>query len=199
MKIIFATANKGKLMEVRNIFSDTKFKILSPYELGAVPEIEETEDTFEGNALLKAKTIYDLYKIPSIADDSGLSVDQLKGAPGVLSARYAGENCTYHDNNVKLIGELKSFPEPHTAKFISCAVYYDGKNNTTAVGELPGKIIHEFRGANGFGYDPIFLPDGFGKTLAEMTLEEKNKISHRARAFSSLKSVLLKIGMKENL
>jgi XTP/dITP diphosphohydrolase len=194
-KIIFATGNKGKLKEVRNIFSDTNFKILSLYDLGAVPEIEETEDTFEGNALLKAKVIYDLYKLPAIADDSGLSVDQLNGAPGVFSARYAGENCTYHDNNVKLIGELKSFPEPHTAKFISCAVYYDGRKHTTAIGELSGKIISEFRGANGFGYDPIFMPDGFDRTLAEMTLEEKNQISHRARAFSSLKSALLNIGV----
>ncbi|MFC2133344.1 RdgB/HAM1 family non-canonical purine NTP pyrophosphatase [Bacteroidota bacterium] len=191
-QLIFASGNKGKVKEVKNIFADTVFEIRSLYELGDVPEIHETEDTFEGNALLKAKTIYDIYKIPTIADDSGLSVEQLNGAPGVISARYAGENCTYDDNNHKLIKELKSFPEPHTAKFVSCAVYYDGKDHITVIGEFTGRIIGEFRGTNGFGYDPIFIPDGFEKTLAEMTLDEKNEISHRARSFNKLKIELQK-------
>lgn len=189
-QLIFATGNKGKLTEVKEIFANTDFEILSLYDLGNVPEIEETEDTFEGNALLKAKAIYELYKIPTIADDSGLAVEQLNGAPGVISARYAGENCTYRDNNVKLINELKAFPEPHRAKFVSCAVYYDGKIHTTVFGEFTGRIIDQFRGTNGFGYDPIFIPDGFDKTLAEMTLDEKNQISHRARAFNKLKNEL---------
>ena len=189
-QLLFATGNKGKLKEVQDIFADTNFEILSLYDLGDVPEIEETEDTFEGNALLKAKAIYELYKIPTIADDSGLSVDQLNGAPGVISARYAGENCTYHDNNVKLINQLKAFPQPHKAKFVSCAVYYDGKSHTTVFGEFTGRIIGEFRGTNGFGYDPIFVPDGFETTLAEMTLDVKNKISHRARAFNKMKKEL---------
>lgn len=189
-KLIFASGNKGKVNEVKKIFADSDFEILSLFDLGDVPEIDETEDTFEGNALLKAKTIYDIHKIPTIADDSGLSVEQLDGAPGVISARYAGENCTFADNNHKLIKELKSYPEPHKAKFVSCAVYYDGTSHTTVFGEFTGRIIDEFRGTNGFGYDPIFIPDGFDKTLAEMTLDEKNKISHRAQSFNKLKQEL---------
>lgn len=189
-QLIFASGNKGKLKEVKEIFADTDFEILSLYDLGDVPEIEETEDTFEGNAFLKAKAIYEIHKIPTIADDSGLAVEQLNGAPGVFSARYAGENCTYHDNNVRLINELKSFPEPHRAKFVSCAVYYDGENHKTVFGEFTGRIIDQFRGTNGFGYDPIFIPDGFDKTLAEMTLEGKNEISHRAKSFNKLKDIL---------
>lgn len=189
-QLIFASGNKGKLKEVKEIFADTDFEILSLYDLGDVPEIEETEDTFEGNALLKAKAIYELHKIPTIADDSGLAVEQLNRAPGVISARYAGENCTYHDNNVKLINELKSLPEPHRAKFVSCAVYYDGEKHKTVFGEFTGRIIDQFRGTNGFGYDPIFIPDGFNTTLAEMTLDEKNQISHRAIAFKKMKNIL---------
>lgn len=193
-QLIFASGNKGKIKEVKDIFADTDFEVISLYDLGDVPEIEETEDTFEGNALLKAKTVYGIHKVPTIADDSGLSVDQLNGAPGVISARYAGENCTFDDNNHKLIKELKSYPEPHTAKFVSCAVYFDGKDHIAVTGEFTGKIIDEFRGTNGFGYDPIFVPDGFDKTLAEMTLDEKNKISHRARSFNKLREILINEG-----
>ncbi len=189
-EIVFATGNKGKLKEVKRIFSDTNVKILSLYDLGEVPDIIEDGETFEDNALIKAKTIYDIYKLPTIADDSGLSIGQLNGQPGVISARYAGENCTYDDNNKQVLKELSKFKEPHLAKFICCAVYIDVKNKFTAVGEFPGEIINEFRGKNGFGYDPIFLPAGFNKTLAELTIEEKNRISHRSKAFNNLKEIL---------
>ena len=127
-EIIFATGNEGKLREVRKIFADTGFNILSIKDLEGVPDIIEDGETFETNAFIKADTLFELYRIPTIADDSGLAVDQLGGRPGVHSARYAGENCTYEDNNRKLIGELEKLELPHPAQFICCAVYID-KNN----------------------------------------------------------------------
>jgi XTP/dITP diphosphohydrolase len=193
MKIIFATQNKGKAKEVKAIFAKTKFEIISLYDIGNKIDVEETGSTFQENAFLKAKTIYDIYKVPVIADDSGLAVEQIDGRPGVFSARYAGEKCTYEENNLKLIAELYNLPEPHKAKFICYPVFYDGKNEIEAVGELPGQIINEPRGTNGFGYDPIFIPEGYELTVAEMEFEEKNKISHRAKAFSLLKEKLLLI------
>ena len=117
-KLIFATGNKGKLKEVKEIFKNTYYEIISLFDLGDVPEIIEDGDTYEANAIIKAKAIYDIYKTPVIADDSGLSIEQLNGEPGVYSARYAGENCTYADNNKKVLEVLKSYPSPHKAKFI---------------------------------------------------------------------------------
>lgn len=189
-KLIFATGNKGKLKEVKKIFSNTDYEIVSLYDLGEVPEIIEDGDTYEANALIKAKAIYTIHKVPVIADDSGLSVEQLNGEPGVYSARYAGENCTYDDNNQKLIRELVKFEEPHKAKFVCSAVFYDGENIETAFGELHGEIVSEFKGTHGFGYDPIFIPKDSNRTLAEFSSEEKNNISHRAIAFNTLKDLL---------
>ena len=190
-KVVFATGNKGKLKEVIDIFSDTKIQIIPMDELGNIPEIEEDGLTFEDNALIKARFVFSEYGLPTIADDSGLSIEQLGGKPGVLSARYAGEGCTFNDNNIKVLKELEGLPEPHRAQFISCAIYFNGRSLQTTIGKLPGKIIHDFRGSNGFGYDPIFVPEGYETTLAEMTLQEKNKISHRAKAFNQLKEILL--------
>ncbi|MCX7875769.1 MAG: RdgB/HAM1 family non-canonical purine NTP pyrophosphatase [Melioribacteraceae bacterium] len=187
MKIIFATQNKGKAIEVKNIFKNSKYEIITLSDLNNEIEIEETGTTFIENAYIKAKTIFDIYQLPVIADDSGLVVEQLNGKPGVYSARYAGENCSFDDNNKKLINELKNFPEPHLAHFICLSVYIDKNNFFHSVGELHGKIVLTPRGVNGFGYDPIFQPDGYDKTLAELSLEEKNKISHRAQSFNKLK------------
>ncbi len=189
-KIIFATGNEGKLREVRHIFSDTGIDILSIKGLESVPDIIEDGETFEANAFIKADTLFELYRIPTIADDSGLAVDQLGGRPGVHSARYAGENCTYEDNNRKLIGELEKFELPHPAQFICCAVYVDQNNRKSVEGTLKGRIIKEFRGQNGFGYDPVFMPDGFDRTLAEISLDDKNSISHRGKAFRQLKDAI---------
>lgn len=186
-ELIFASGNKGKVKEVRKIFEDLDYRIIALEELEGVPEIVEDGDTFEQNALIKARVIFFRYKKPVIADDSGLMVEQLDGEPGVYSARYAGENCTYEDNNVKLLKELSDKPLPHPAKFVCCAVYLDAEHTVTAFGELPGTIIPEMRGTNGFGYDPVFLPAGHKKTLAELDLEEKNRISHRSMAFNILK------------
>ncbi len=189
-EIIFATGNKGKLQEVRNIFRETDIKIFSPADLGKMPDIIEDADTFEGNAWIKAEKIYDIFGKPVMADDSGLAVDQLDGRPGVFSARYAGENCTYEDNNIKLIEELSYLPEPHTAKFVCVAVFYNGFEKHSARGEVSGRIIKKSKGEKGFGYDPIFVPDGYGITMAEMELSEKNSISHRSIAFRKLREII---------
>lgn len=193
MKIIFASQNQGKVKEVKNIFYNSPFEIISLYDLGNNIEVEETGITFSENAWLKAKAVYDNYNEPIIADDSGLLIEQLDGRPGVISARYAGENCTFEDNNNKVIQELSNYSEPHRAKFISTAVYYDGKNTIETVGELYGIIIKEQRGTKGFGYDPIFIPDGYQITIGEMDLNLKNKISHRANSFNLLKEKLSKL------
>ena len=191
MKIIFATGNKGKLKEVKKIFNNTDFEIISLAELGFTEEIEETGNTFEQNAFIKAETIFEKYKMPVIADDSGLMVEQLNGQPGVYSARYAGENATYEDNNKKLLYELNKFPQPHLAKFVCCAVFVNVKTRFSVTGELEGEIIKEYKGSNGFGFDPIFKPLEFEQTLAEMGIIEKNKISHRAKAFEKLKQKMI--------
>ena len=195
MEIIFATHNKGKLTEVKNIFQGTDVSILSLDDLNYADEIEETGNTFEENALIKAKAIYETFGSPIIADDSGLMVEQLNGEPGIYSARFAGENCTYDDNNKKIISVLKKYPEPHFAKFVCCAVFLSNENQFVEYGFLEGKIIGTPAGKNGFGYDPIFIPNENGsiKTLAEYTLEEKNVISHRKRAFEKLKNQIKKL------
>ena len=193
MNIIFATQNHGKSKEVKHIFDGTQYKIISLFDLGNNIEIDETGVTFQENSILKAKSIYDIYKVPVIADDSGLEVQHLEGRPGVYSARYAGENCTFDDNNQKVLDELSQFEEPYLAKFICYAVYYDGQNLVESIGELTGKITRDIRGTKGFGYDPIFIPDGFDTTLAELEFDLKNKISHRGKAFKNLKELLSKV------
>lgn len=192
-EIIIASANEGKVLEIKNIFSDLNLRILSLSELCDVPEIIEDGSSFEANAGLKARIIFEKFKIPAIGDDSGLAVEQLEGRPGILSARYAGENASYNLNNSKLLSELQNFPEPHKAKFICAAVFYDGENEITKRGEVNGRIIKFSRGTNGFGYDPIFVPDGFNQTLAELSAEVKNRISHRAKTFGSMKKVLISL------
>lgn len=195
MKLVFATGNNGKLKEVKNIFSGLNVEVISPTELGEMPEIIEDGDTFEANAKIKAEKIYEMYKLPTIGDDSGLEVKQLNDVPGIFSARYAGENCTYADNNNKLIKELKKLTEPHAAQFVCCAVYFDGKNYLANKGFLKGRIINISKGDKGFGYDPIFVPDGYEQTLGELDMNEKNSISHRGNAFTALKNTLLEKGL----
>ncbi|MCF8260756.1 MAG: RdgB/HAM1 family non-canonical purine NTP pyrophosphatase [Melioribacteraceae bacterium] len=191
-KLVFATGNLGKLNEVKELFADKNVQILSIHDFDGIPEIIENGETFSENAFIKADTIFEITGLPTIADDSGLVVFQLNGEPGIYSARYAGENCTYEDNNRKIIAALSNFDKPHLAKFVSCAVYVDKLHRIECIGELEGELISEFRGSNGFGYDPIFVPSGSNKTLAEVSLLEKNKESHRAKAFNKLKLELTK-------
>jgi XTP/dITP diphosphohydrolase len=192
-KIIFASKNEGKVKEVRYILNGINADILSLNDVGFKDEIPETADSFEENAKIKAELIFNTYKLPTIADDSGIVALQLGDEPGVYSARYAGINATDEENNNKLLDRLKSFPEPHKGKFICAAVYYFGADFIATKGEVKGKIINELRGTNGFGYDPLFLPDGYEKTTAELPPEIKNKISHRYQAFNQLKKYLMEI------
>ena len=191
MQIIFASRNSGKIKEVKEILNGSNIKLLSLLGLDDSLKIVESGKTFEENANIKAVEVYNAFRIPVVADDSGLSVDQLDGRPGVYSARYAGENASDEENNEKLLMELQNYPEPHYAKFICSAVFYDGKNFLNSYGELKGRILNSPHGYNGFGYDPLFLPDGYSKTTAEIGLMEKNKISHRSIAFNKLKDLII--------
>jgi XTP/dITP diphosphohydrolase len=192
-ELLFASKNEGKVKEVRHILNGINAKILSLNDVGFTDEIHETGETFEENAKIKAAEIYKRFKMPTIADDSGIIAQQLANEPGIFSARYAGTNATDEENNQKLLKRLSSFSEPHKGKFVCAAVYYFGADFIVAIGEIAGQIIKEPRGTNGFGYDPLFLPDGYDKTTAELPSEIKNKISHRFRAFNQLKKHLLEL------
>jgi XTP/dITP diphosphohydrolase len=147
------------------------------------PDVEESGSTLLENALLKARAGFTRSGIPTLADDTGLEVDALDGAPGIYSSRYAGEHATYEENRRKLIDVIRQFPEvARAARFRSTIVYVDGVRELHFEGEVEGLILTEERGTNGFGYDPIFLPKGETRTMAEMTNREKNAISHRGRA-----------------
>lgn len=189
-RLIFATKNKGKVREVRNIFNILDLEILSLLDLNDNTEVIEDGSSFEENAFKKAREIFIKYQLPVIADDSGIMVEQINWEPGIYSARYAGENATDHDNNMKLIKELSSLPEPHNAKYVCAAVFYDGKDVAVAKGEVYGVIVKEPKGSNGFGYDPYFKPEGYQLTMAELDADEKDKISHRGKAFRKLKELV---------
>ena len=184
MKLIFATHNKNKLKEVRSLIPNT-IELLSLDDINLLEEIEETATTIEGNALLKAQTIYKQTGINCFADDSGLLVDALDGAPGVYSARYAGEHKNDNDNIEKLIKDLQGQNNRNAHFKTVMALIIDGKENLFA-GKIEGQIISEKRGSNGFGYDPIFIPNGYTETFAEMSSDLKNVISHRAQAMKKL-------------
>ena len=192
MKILIATNNKGKLMEFNKILSELSIECVSLSDMKINANVPETEDTFLGNARLKAKEIYKIAKMPVISDDSGLLTDALDGRPGVLSARFSGENSDDNKNIEKLLFELRDVPDDkRTARFKSVVYFvYDDNTEIYAEGSCEGVILHEKRGNNGFGYDPVFYVKEFEKTFAELTNEEKNSISHRGRAIMALKSRL---------
>lgn len=192
-RIIIASQNKHKIEEIEAITKKFGMTIVSRNDAG-IPDVEVVEDgeTFEENSYKKAHEIMKLSGEMTIADDSGLMVDALDGAPGVYSARFSGEGATDKSNNEKLLALLADTPyEKRTAKFVSVItmIYPDG-DKIVARGECPGHIITEERGCSGFGYDPLFVPDGYDMTFAELGSEEKNKISHRARALEELESQL---------
>ncbi|CAM4313712.1 XTP/dITP diphosphatase [Weissella hellenica] len=182
-KIIFASKNNGKIREFREFLTPFGVEVISLNDLKNVPEIEENGATFEENATIKAHTIAQFYHLPVVADDSGLSVDALHGAPGVHSARYAGD----HDdlaNNKKLLAELINVPFPkRTATFHTVIVGLKPSGEKIVIdGAVNGHILTAFRGNNDFGYDPLFYYDALDKTFAEMTPTEKNDVSHRGNA-----------------
>ena len=189
-KILFVTNNQHKLQEARQILSG-KFDVLSLKDIGFEGEIPETQPTIEGNAIQKVQFIYDRYKTDCFADDTGLVVPALGGEPGVYSARYAGENATFEDNMKLLLEKMKDIKDRKAYFITVIALIKDGKLYTFE-GRVDGIITTAPRGEKGFGYDPVFLPEGFDKTFAEMTAEEKNRISHRGRAVRKLAEFLLK-------
>ena len=189
-EIIIATKNPNKAKEFKKIFAGQNFEIKTLLDFPDFPEIKETGSTFEENATIKAHAVMDRFNLPTIADDSGLAVDALFGQPGVLSARYAGD---HNDaaNNAKLLSEIGGTPaEKRTAKFITVLVFANPKNPTDLVvqGEVNGVIADFPAGDDGFGYDPLFFVPEEGKTMAQMTMDEKNKISHRGNAIRKLES-----------
>lgn len=188
MTLIAATGNRGKLVEIREILGPHFDRILSQKEAGILLDVEEDADTFAGNAMKKARAFCEATGMPSVADDSGLCVDALNGEPGVYSARYMGEGHTDAERSAFVLEKMKDVPEDRrSARFMCAAViaFPDG-TSITAVGSCEGKIAYEPAGENGFGYDPIFVPEGETRTFAQMTDGEKNAISHRGRAMRLL-------------
>ena len=191
-RIIFATGNAGKMKEIKAVFSDFDVEILSMKEAGIDCEIEENGTSFEENALIKAKAIHKITGDIVLADDSGLEVDYLNKEPGIYSARYMGEDTPYSVKNENIINRLEGVPEEkRSARFVCviAAVLPDGSTKVVRK-TIEGYIGYEERGENGFGYDPIFMVPEYNKTTAELTMEEKNKISHRGKALQSMKEEL---------
>ena len=186
--LVFATNNAHKLEEIREILGE-KFHIVSLKELGCQKDIPEEQDTLEGNALQKARYIRDKYKVNCFADDTGLEIEALGGEPGVYSARYAGDG---HDSeaNMRKVLDKMSGETNRRARFRTViALLLEGQEHLFE-GEVRGEILRERHGEGGFGYDPIFRPEGFAQSFAEMSLEDKNKISHRGRATEALRKFL---------
>ena len=184
MDIIFATHNEHKTQEARAILGE-EWNLKNLREIGCMEEIPETANTLQGNALQKVQYVVDHYHTNCFADDTGLEVEALDGAPGVYSARYAGEHCSYADNVNKLLHEMQGRTNRRACFKTVVALILDGEPHYFE-GRVDGTIIEAPRGTDGFGYDPVFLPDGYGETFAEMSAEEKNKISHRGRAMAKL-------------
>lgn len=197
MKLILATRNQHKIEEIKEILSENdgsaqKLEVLTLRDFPNVPEVEETGKTMKENAILKAVAVYNATGMPALADDSGLEVDALNGAPGVVSARFAGPGCTYKDNNVKLLGLLKGIPEDKRGAAFRCmvALVLSPDDVRIVEGKVRGVITNKEIGKNGFGYDPVFYYPELGKTFAQLTQEEKNKVSHRGIAFRKAKELI---------
>lgn len=189
-KLVFATNNAHKLEEIRAILGD-KVEILSLNDIDCHADIPETADTLQGNAALKAQYIYENYGLDCFADDTGLEVEALNGAPGIYSARYAGgEGHDSEANMKKLLSEMQD-QDNRKARFRTVICLIEGGKEHFFEGIVNGSIIRERKGGAGFGYDPVFMPDGYSETFAEMGNDEKNKISHRARAVQKLCEYLL--------
>ncbi len=189
-EIVFASHNEGKIKEIKKLLAPYGIKVKSALDMN-LPDVEETGKTFEENSLLKSRTIAKLVNMPCLADDSGLCVDALDGAPGVYSARYA-PNRDFDKGMEKLLAEMEKSPNKSRNAHFSCVIslaWPDGQYKVFA-GQVDGKIAFHKMGAGGFGYDPLFVPEGFTSSFAQMSQEEKNKISHRGRAVEKLKDFL---------
>lgn len=191
MDILLATANRDKVRELGNLLGPLDIQVKTLLDFPQAEQIEETGETLAENALLKARAGFQLSGLPTIADDTGLEVSALNGEPGVYSARFAGENATYADNVRKLLEVMESVPDDQReGRFVTVAAYVDKTVEMVAYGQVAGQITRYPLGEGGFGYDPVFLVEETGKTYAEMSLSEKNQMSHRARAFRNLLSQL---------
>lgn len=190
MKIVAATKNQGKIREFQEILGELGYEVISMHDVGIDVEVEETGTTFAENALIKARAVALLCEYPVISDDSGLCVDALGGAPGIYSARYAGEEATDKDRNIKLLDELKD-EDNRKAQYVASIAYIssDGTEITTE-GTVEGEILTEEHGTGGFGYDPLFFCTEIGKCFGIATPEEKNAVSHRGRALKELYKIL---------
>jgi XTP/dITP diphosphohydrolase len=191
-EVVLATRNRHKGEELAALLCDLPIRIRTMDDFRDVPEVIEDGETCEANAIKKARFVSEATGLLAVADDTGLEVDALNGRPGVYAARYAGEHATYEDNWKKLLGELTGVPPARrTARFITvAAVASPSETVQVATGQLKGLITEEPAGVRGFGYDPVFLVPEVGKTLAEMSSEEKNRISHRAKAFAQVRAIL---------
>jgi len=191
MKILLATKNPNKVKEMNRIFSDTDIVFAGIDTLKETPEVTEDGSTYQENAFKKAKIYSEFSSMPTLAEDSGLEVDYLGGAPGIFAARFSGENATQEENNRKLLESLKGIPfEKRTARFVSLLCLILDNESYFFEGEVRGHISESPKGDSGFGYDPVFVPDGYDKTFAELGSDLKNEISHRARAMKRLKEFL---------
>ena len=192
-RIIFSTGNVGKMKEIREIMKDTDYEVVSMKEANVSPDIVEDGQTFEENALIKARAVCAASGLPALADDSGLEVDYLNKAPGIYSARFLGEDTSYEIKNKYILDKLSGVAEnERTARFVCAiaAVFPDGREETRTA-TIEGRIAYESAGENGFGYDPIFYVPEFSATTAQLTMEQKNQVSHRAKALTAIKEEVL--------
>ena len=193
MELVIATHNKDKFKELFLGLESLELKLRSLNDFPEIGEIIEDGDTLEENALIKARTVFKLTGLPSISDDTGLEVAALNGQPGIYTARYAGENCSYSDNVNKMMDKMKLVPwESRNAEFKTYMAYVDKHVELTACGVVKGKIDKKIKNVGGFGYDPIFYVSEYKRTFSEMSIEEKNKISHRGKAIKAIKLKLIK-------
>ena len=191
-QIILATRNLHKIEELQAMLSGSGITVKSLEDFPYLQEVEEDQPTLEENALKKARTVFQSTGIPALADDSGLEVLYLNKQPGAYSSRFAGEGCSYDDNNRKLLGALKGVPpRRRQAQFRTVLAFVGPGYEKCVEGIVEGIILESPRGKNGFGYDPIFVPNGFTQTYAEMSAEMKNSLSHRSKAFAQIKEILL--------
>ena len=190
MEIILATHNLDKCKELQKSFNNTNIKIYTLKDFPEIGDIIENGNTLEENAFIKSRTVYNLTKIPTVSDDTGLFIDALNGAPGIFSARYAGENCSYSDNVNKLLIDMKNIADSlRSATFKTITTYVSKDLELVAEGSVKGSITEKPKGNQGFGYDPIFYVSELQKTFAEMDIGEKQKISHRSRAIDNLQKL----------
>jgi XTP/dITP diphosphohydrolase len=193
-QLILATNNQHKIAEISAILAGEDIEISSASDFDDFPHIKETGETLVENALLKARTVWDKYRLPALADDTGLEVDYIHGAPGVYSARFAGPTASFDDNNRRLLRLLEGVPDDlRTARFKTVIAFIDSQGNPHSVeGVLEGRIANQGAGDFGFGYDPIFVVEQTGRTLAQFPPREKNSISHRARALAKIQPIVLR-------